>query len=166
LTALDLWAQYPHYASIIRRIDSWINGDIFVTDVQPEESGATATQPPLTKSRKALSGLKRELTNEELSSSGAQKMLLEELERLTDENNILSSFREDFHKVDKELAIAKEKQKRNISAEIVSGSCLAIGAAALGFAPAVWSNQPSGWISLAFGIVLTIGGITAKAIKL
>jgi hypothetical protein len=137
-----------------------------VTDVQPEESGATVAQPPLTKSRKALSGLKRELTNEELSSTGAQKMLLEELERLTDENNTLSSYRDDFHRVDKDLAVSKEKHKRNISAEIVSGSCLAIGAAALGYAPAVWASPPSGWISLAFGIVLTAGGITAKAIKL
>jgi hypothetical protein len=64
------------------------------------------------------------------------------------------------------LAVLKEKQKRNISTEIVSGSCLAVGAAALGYAPAVWALQPSGGIALAFGIVLTLGGIISKAIKL
>jgi hypothetical protein len=110
--------------------------------------------------------LKRELTDEELSSSGTQKMLLEELERLTEENARLASYQDDFHEADKGLAVLKEKQKRNISAEIVSGSCLATGAAALGYAPAVWASQPSGYIALAFGIVLTLGGIIAKAIKL
>lgn len=135
-------------------------------EAQPDEIGAVAAQSPTTKARRALSALKRELTNEELNSSGAQKLLLDELERLNEQNDILSNYEEDFHRVDKELAVCKEKQKRNIAAEVVSGSCLAIGAAALGYAPAVWAVQPSGWIVLAFGIVLTVSGILAKAIKL
>jgi hypothetical protein len=93
-------------------------------------------------------------------------MILEEIERLSDENGRLSSFEDDFHRVDKDLAVVKEKQKRNIAAEIVSGSCLAVGAAALGYAPAVWASPPSGAIALVFGAVLTISGIIAKAIKL
>lgn len=135
-------------------------------ETQPEETGAVAAQASIVKSHRALSGLKRELTNEELSSSGTQKMLLEELERLTEESNNLSSYRDAYHTADKELAVLKEKQRRNISAEIVSGACLTIGAASLGYAPAVWAAQPSGWILLTFGIVLTFGGIAAKAIKL
>lgn len=135
-------------------------------EVQPEETGAVASQSPIAKSRRALSGLKRELTSEELNSSGAQKLLLEELDRLREENDDLRGSEDEFHRVDKELAVLKEKQKRNVAAELISGSCLTIGAAALGYAPAVWSTQHSGWIALAFGIVLVAGGIAAKAIKL
>ncbi|WP_136256499.1 hypothetical protein [Metallibacterium scheffleri] len=133
---------------------------------QPEESGAIVTTVPATKTRRALSGLKRELTDEELAAPGTQKMILEELERLSDENSRLSSFKDDYHRADKNLAVVEEKQKRNIAAEIVSGSCLAVGAAALGYAPAVWASPPSGVIALVFGAVLIICGIIAKAIKL
>ncbi|WP_156480590.1 hypothetical protein [Aquipseudomonas alcaligenes] len=133
-----------------------------VTDIQPEETGAVAANPPTAKSNRALSALKRELTDKELASTGAQKLLLEDLERLKDDNHELSVFREKFHATDKALAILKEKQKRNISAEIISGSCLAIGAAALSYAPSLWASQPSGWILLGFGVVLTLGGVLAK----
>lgn len=137
-----------------------------LNDQQPDETGSVPTPTQSSKTRRALSGLKRELTDAELSSSGTQKMLLEELERLTEENDRLASYQDEFHKVDKLHAVLKEKQKRNISAEIVSGSCLAVGAAALGYAPAVWASQPSGYLALVFGCVLTLGGIIAKAIKL
>jgi len=138
----------------------------FESDTQPDEAGATAAQPPAIKTRRALSGLKRELTNEELSSTGTQKMLLEELERLSQEVGNLSGYRESFYQADKLVAVLEEKLKRFKSVEIVSGACLAIGAAALGYAPAVWEHQPSGWICLAFGVVLVVGGIYAKVVKL
>ena len=134
-------------------------------EAQPEETGAVASQSPIAKSRRALSGLKRELTGEELNSSGAQKLLLEELDRLREENDDLRGFEGEFHRVDKDLAVLNEKQKRNIAAEVISGSCLTIGAASLGYAPAVWNTQHIGWMALAFGITLIVGGVVAKAIK-
>lgn len=137
-----------------------------VEDVQPEDTGAVAAPAPVSKVRRALSSLKRELTDDELASTGTQKMLLEELERLTEENSVLGSFRSLFHEADKNVAILSEKQKKNISFEIISGACLAIGAASLGYAPSVWDYPPSGPILIAFGVVLTIGGVVAKAIRL
>ena len=133
---------------------------------QPDETGAVAAPAPAPKSRRALSGLKRELTDEELSSTGTQKMLLEELERLNEDNSVMKGYRDDFYRVDRDRAVLREQQKRNIAAEIVSGCCLAIGAAAIGYAPTVWKAEPTGWILLAFGGVLTLGGVIAKAIKL
>ena len=135
-------------------------------DIQPEDTGAVAAPAPVGKVRRALSSLKRELTDEELASTGTQKMLLEELERLTEENAALSSFRSLYHEADKNVAVLGVKQKKNISFEIISGSCLAVGAAALGYAPNVWGHPPSGQILIGFGIVLTIGGIIAKAVRL
>ena len=135
-------------------------------DVQPEDTGAVAARAPVSKVRRALSSLKRELSDDDLASPGTQKMLLEELERLTEENSSLSSFRSLFHESDKKVAILGEKQKKNISFEVISGACLAIGSASLGYAPSVWDHPPSGPILIAFGVVLTIGGVVAKAIRL
>ena len=136
------------------------------TDVQPKDLNATPLQESNTKSHRALSRLKREMTDEELKETGTQKMLLQELERLTDENSELQEYRDNFYIADKELAVTKERLTRNNAMEIISSSCLAIGAASLGYAPSVWSQQPSGWIFIVGGLVLTAGGIAAKAIKL
>lgn len=133
------------------------------SEIQPDEVGAVAIIPPNVKTGKAFSALKRELSDDELSSTGVQKLLLEELERLKEENRALESVNNDFHRVDKDLAVLKEKQKRNVRDEIISGSCLAVGAASLGYAPSLWEHQPAGWVLIAFGIVLTICGILAKA---
>jgi hypothetical protein len=135
-------------------------------ELQPDDAGATPIAARPNKAGRALASLKRELTDEELTSPGAQKMLLEELSRLSDENVALQAFRDKFHNSDKQLAVVTEKAKHNLALEIVASSCLAIGAAALGYAPKVWSSQPSGWIALVFGAVLIVGGLVAKAIKL
>ncbi|MBV8891181.1 MAG: hypothetical protein JO266_04255, partial [Acidobacteria bacterium] len=85
--------------------------------------------------------------------------------RLSDENNLLQPYRDKYHAVDKQLAKLEEKLQTKRSVEIVSGSCIAIGGALIGFALSSQSS-PS---SLPFGIcggVLLLGGIVAKAIKL
>lgn len=137
-----------------------------INELQPDDGGAIPAIPQHNKARRALSRLKRELTDEELASPGAQKMLLEELERLGEENRVLQTYRDKFHDTDKQLTVMNEKLRRSNAMEILSGGCLVIEAAALGYAPAVWSAQPSGWISLVFGAVLIIAGIAAKAIRL
>jgi hypothetical protein len=121
---------------------------------------------PENKTGRALSHLKRELTDEELASPGALKMLLEELERQREENIALQSYRDRFYSTDKELSTVKEKLKGNRSVEIVSTACLAVGAATLGYAPAAWNAQPTGGIVLVFGSVLILAGIGAKAVRI
>lgn len=137
-----------------------------MNELQPDEVGATPVEPRPNKVGRALASVKRELTDEDLASPGAQKMLLEELERLREDNVTTHVFRNKFHDTDKQLAVATEKLKHNVAVEIVTSGCLAIGAAALGYVPAAWSHQPDGWIALIFGVVLLIVGIIAKAIKL
>ena len=137
-----------------------------VNQSQPDESGAKPVQTPILKSRKALSRLKRELTEEDLSTPGVQKMLVEELERAEEENNDLKSFRDRFHIANTDLAVSKQKLKGWTSLEMVSTACIAVGAAALVYVPEAWKCQPSGWIALVFGLVLTLIGILAKAIRL
>ncbi len=93
-------------------------------------------------------------------------MLLEEHERLLEENSALQAFRDKFESTDKQLAVATAKLKHNRAVEVVATSCLAVGCAALGYVQAVWSNQPSGWIALIFGTVLVCVGLVAKGINL
>ena len=137
-----------------------------VNQSQPDETGAKPVQTPILKSRKALSRLKRELSEEDLSTPGVQKMLVEELERAEEENNELKTFRDKFNTADKELAVSKEKLKGWTSLEMISTACIAVGAAALVYVPEAWKNQPDGWIALIFGVVLTFIGVLAKAIRL
>lgn len=136
-----------------------------INENQPDETGAEPVTANAPKSRRALSHLKRELTDEELGSSGVQKMLLEMLERAEEENIDLKSFREKYYQLDKQLGVMQEKLKVAIASEVVSMGSLAIGAAALAYAPSLWASQPSGWIVLASGVVLTVVGIVAKVIR-
>ncbi len=137
-----------------------------VNAYQPDESGAKPVETPVFKTRKALSRLKRELSEDDLATPGVQKMLVEELERAEEENRELEAFRNKFYTADKNLAVSEEKQKHWLSMEIISTGCIAIGAAALVYVPEAWKTQPNGWIALIFGGVLTLVGIVAKAIRL
>src|SRR5712692_7921469 len=104
-------------------------------DLQPDEAGAKPTTPQPGKERRALSLLKRELTEEDLGTPGTRKMLLDNLDNLTAENQALQSSRDQFHPCDKALAVAKEKLKSNVAVDIVSTGAIAVGAAAMVYAP-------------------------------
>lgn len=128
--------------------------------------GAPGPEPTKSPSRrKALSSLKRDLSDEELASPAVQKLLLDEIERLEEENTELSGFRARFHDCDKRAAVLDQKSKVNTAQEIISLSCITIGGAALGYAPSVWNVQPTGSMALIFGLVLVLFGVFAKAIK-
>jgi hypothetical protein len=136
------------------------------SELQPDETGASPVQVPIPKKRKALARLKRELNDEELATPGVQKMLVEELERVEEENIELCKFREKFFAADKELAVKTEKLRGWGSMEVISTGCIAVGAAALVYVPEAWRTQPNGWIALTFGFVLTLVGILAKVIRI
>src|SRR4051794_275993 len=102
-------------------------------ETQPDESGAQPVAAPTSKSRRALSRLKRELTEEELATSGVQKMLLEEIERVQEEVNELRLLQAQYHTADKAVAVLTEKLRTKLGAEIISAACLTVGAAAIGY---------------------------------
>lgn len=116
--------------------------------------------------RKAFSSVRRELNEKESSSTAALKLALDDIDRLEEEKSELAGYRSRFHEADKKCAILDQKLSFNTAQEILSGACLAVGSAAVGYAPAAWLHQPSGYIFLALGIILIVGGIAAKAIKL
>lgn len=132
---------------------------------QPDDIGATPITSPETKTGGAYSGLNRALTLEELAAPGVKKLLLEERERLQEDNSLLRAYEEKFHASDKEVAVLRGKLTRSNAWEILSVGCFVIGAAALGYVPAVWNAQPTGWIMLVGGALLIVIGIVAKAVK-
>jgi hypothetical protein len=135
-----------------------------IDEVQPDEVGAQPIPLQEPKARRAFSRLKRELTDEELTSPGVQKMILDSLERSEEEAAELKRFRDKFYESDKRNGVLEERFRTKIALEVISTGCVAIGAASLVYAPEAWKSQPDGWFALAFGIVLTLVGIFAKVI--
>jgi hypothetical protein len=133
-------------------------------DQEPEHptEGVSASQQ---KGRRAFTNVRRELSDEELLSPAIQRMLIDDIERLEKEKFELIECREKYHEADKKASILQERVSKSITQEIVFGVCLTVGAASLGYAPSVWAVQPTGWISIAFGLVLIGGGIASRLVK-
>ncbi len=120
---------------------------------------------PASKGKRAFQNITRELSDKDLTNPAVGKLLLNELDRLESENAELSNYREQFQEADKKVAVLQEKNKTHLATEIISAVCFTIGAVLIGYAPVLWKSQPSGWIALALGSILIIGGIVAKVVK-
>jgi serine phosphatase RsbU (regulator of sigma subunit) len=133
---------------------------------QPDESGATPVNIVGPKSRRVFSRLKRELTQDEMCEPGVQKMILQDHERIEGENRELQAFRDKYYDASAKLAVLETERRRSVAWEVLSSGCLAIGAAAIGFAPVMWSSQPGGWYALMFGAVVLLIGIVSRFFRL
>ena len=129
------------------------------------DTGTHPIEVPSAKSRRAFAKVRRELSEEELSSPGAQRFLLDELEQLEEELDDLERYRDLYYAADKERAVLSEKLKVQVAADVVFGVCLTIGAALVGIAPALWANSAYGAACLSMGFALMAGGIVAKVVR-
>src|SRR5438552_245620 len=127
-------------------------------DQEPTEASST-TPTSTIKLRRPFAKLRRELSDDELSSPAVQRLLLEEIERLDREVSDLERYRNGFHDVDKRCAVFQQRIKRVLASEVIFAVCLCVGAAALGYAPSMWTHQPTGYLSIAFGSILILGGV-------
>jgi hypothetical protein len=117
------------------------------------------------KGRQSLARVRRELSEEELTTPAVQRLLVEDNERLERERLDLLDYERRFHDVDKRVAILEEKLKKSIAGEVIFGVCLTVGAALLGFSPAVWEKGPTGPLLIVFGTILIVGGIAYRTIE-
>ena len=133
-------------------------------EAEPEDTGEVM---PVSygKGRRAFTNVRRELSDKEMSLPAVQRMLIDDIERLEKEKFELAEYQSKFHGADKRSAILEEKIKSSMSREIGFSVPLTVGAAALGYAPSAWASQPNGWISIAFGVVLIVGGIASKVVR-
>lgn len=133
-------------------------------DKEPAEDLQDAPTPAL-KPRSALSNIRRELSDEELASPGAQKLLLDRLDSAEIRIVKLSEYSDKFHESDKSVAVLTESLKQANASEVLYSAALSMGAIFAGLAPSAWDNQPYGWLSLLAGIALMIGAIISKGLR-
>jgi len=132
-------------------------------DKEPKVKAAPTESPP--KPPTALSGVRRDCTDEELSSPGARKLLLDRLDQTEIQVVELKEFRDRFYEADKQVAVLTERTKSNTAAEILYGVALAVGAIFVGLSPSAWKSQPFGWLSLLVGAALMIGAVISKVVR-
>ena len=113
---------------------------------------------------KPYSKLRRELSDEDLVNPAVQKLLLSEIDKLEIKVFGLEELQKKFHDVDKAKAILEEKLKTHNSLELLYSFCLAIGSGILGLS-SLFKISEYGWIFLAVGGLLIIGGLLSKYIK-
>ena len=109
--------------------------------------------------------IQRAVSEEALANPEAMRFLVNENDRLEIENIELKNYQKMFYEADKKVAVLQEKSKTDLAIEIYSGVLFTVGAAMLGYAPALWKSQPLGGMVLVFGAVMIIGGIIAKVVK-
>ncbi|MCF6355295.1 MAG: hypothetical protein L3J26_09395 [Candidatus Polarisedimenticolaceae bacterium] len=132
------------------------------SDVEPT---AIEAAPHIKSSKKAFSKLATELSDDDLSSPGVQKMLLSEIERLESTALASDGFKGKFHQKDKECAVLKEKEKTFVFSEILYSVSLTLGAALIGITPSLTATNVSPNVVGVIGVLLVIGAVVAKVVK-
>jgi hypothetical protein len=134
-------------------------------DVSPEDTGGETSSLTKRKGRRAFRKVTRELSDADLANPAVQRLLLDELDRLESVAEDAIEIRKNYHEADKQVAVLQVKQQINLSFEIISSGCLAVGSATLGYARYLWDSPPSGYFALLFGGALIAIGIAAKVVK-
>lgn len=106
--------------------------------------------------RRALSQLRRELTSDELSSPGAQKLLLEMLDRAEIECEGARIYVERYHATSMRAAVLEEKVRGSKAFEVLYSMGLTIGGVLIGLYPKL------GIVSGIIGLILVAASAAAK----
>ncbi|UGY08311.1 hypothetical protein [Phyllobacterium pellucidum] len=141
------------------------------TDVDTEEpdtgdQGGTNSSAPEPKGRRLSFGkVRRELTEDELGSSGVQKMLLDELDRMDGAEIELKTMSTRFHETNAALAVSQEKLKTHNAFDIISTGGIASGSLLFGVAFSLQGNDKLFWVLVALSVITVLVGILAKVIR-
>lgn len=122
-------------------------------DQEPQQIPNAVKDVPRKRPR-ALDQANRILTEEELGHSGVRKMMLDELERLKEENAELSGYRAQYFDSVTECAILKQKEKISIAGEVISFGCSAIGGALIGLSSMIFADKFYAGVLIAIGFLL------------
>lgn len=118
--------------------------------------------------RGALSNLKRELSEEELKTPGAIRMLLSKIDDYDLCQKELQEYKDKFHQCDKQCAILTTAAKANKAFDILYSFLLSVGSALIGIAPSIKVDDTQSYLPWLLGVVGIIslgGGVIAKLFK-
>src|SRR5579862_6456856 len=115
------------------------------------------------KSPDAYGNLVRGLTSEELSQTGTQKLILNDLSKAEAKVSELEPYRQKYYNVFTEKAILEEKLAKTKRAEILYSFCITSGGIIIGLAKIfLETNGKLAAIMITIGALLIIGGILFK----
>jgi hypothetical protein len=140
-------------------------------DVDSSVVVATSLSPLKKQLRPFLNAGRRDLSETELSSPAVQRFLIDDVERLNNENEDLRRYRDLYHQNAVELAVMREKNKPLIRNELMSYACLTLGAVGLGAAPSYITmsdikNAPTiGWTFFIVSSLFVVIGFLARIWK-
>jgi hypothetical protein len=119
-----------------------------------------------TSGRRSFRDIRRQLTEDELTQPGVQKLLIEDFERAEAECETLRSFVEKFHDADKQIGVLQEKLKTEKALEIATGVGLAGGGSIVSLAPSIWAiNTFAGIAAVVVGVLFVGGAIATKVVQ-
>ena len=132
----------------------------------PEEAGKNAVETVAQSivPSSPYSRIRREISEEDLASPAVQRILLGEVDKLQSQVSELELIESSFHVTDKKAAVLEEKLKAVNSHEVLYGLCLTIGSAVIGASSIIWDSG-YGWVAIAIGSILVIGGIASRGMK-
>lgn len=149
-----------------------VNTESLKIDEEPHKSSLQADEyvesyasSDSVKQGAAFSKLKRELQEEDLNNRGAQRLILNELDKYEVCKKQLEKYRDRFHIADKENAVLKAKLRSSASFEIMNSAMLTIGSILIGLTPSIQiDGKPYylTWIVLGIGIVALVSSIATK----
>lgn len=112
----------------------------------------------------AFAKVRREVSEDEFTSPGVSRILLDQISDLSQRVQEETKFRGLYHEADKERALLQEKLKLRLSSEIISGFVLTLGSLLIGFSPALWPSWPYGLLALSSGLVLLAVAVITQII--
>jgi hypothetical protein len=131
---------------------------------EPPKTSPPATAPAPSSGRAAFRDIKKQLTDEELSSSGTQKLLLDMLLTAEGERDEYKAYVAMYYKAQEDASVLKERAKPNKINETLFAVGVGIGGSILGLAPFFWSTRDPqhGQICLFVGLFLVIGATVGR----
>jgi hypothetical protein len=141
--------------------------------VQAQQRDPTQNTEPASRSsvpsvgrRLAFQDLKRQLTTEELSESGAQKLILELLASAEAERDEFKAYVPLYYEADKKVSTLSEKLHGDRLNEAMFSVGISVGSAAIGLSPIFWDERNArGPLCLAVGAVLVVGFTIARVVR-
>jgi hypothetical protein len=111
----------------------------------------------------AYANLSRGLTTEELSQTGTQKLILNDLARAEEQIKTLEPYLERYYAMLTSKSVLEEKLIKVKQAEILYSFCITAGGIIIGLSKIWYETHPDlCWIMITIGTLLISGGILFK----